>query len=94
MTSSYLNLPCSRSSARLKAGVKTLLTTLPSAMPEYAHQAPPREHYRELARRLRELARKTHRPYVRQELLRLSGIYERRGGYLESQMYRTSVPGG
>ena len=33
--------------------------------------------------RLRELAQETRRPYARQELLRLSGIYERRAEHLE-----------
>ena len=46
----------------------------------------PGEDCRELARRLRELARETHRPYARQELVRLSGIYERRAEYLDHLM--------
>jgi hypothetical protein len=44
----------------------------------YPDHAPPSQDYRQLAHRLRELARETSRPFARQELLRLSGIYDRR----------------
>jgi hypothetical protein len=59
-----------------------VLDTAPSVKPDHT---PPGEDYRQLALRLRELARETHRPYARQELVRLSGIYERRADYLEGR---------
>jgi hypothetical protein len=52
----------------------------------YPDQTQPSEDYRQLARGLRELARGTLRPYARQELLRLSGIYERRAERLEGTL--------
>jgi hypothetical protein len=76
MSSSYLELR----RYTLKAGVNGWAATMPSMMPDY----PPGEDYRQLARRLRELARETHRPYARQELVRLSAIYERRAEHLET----------
>jgi hypothetical protein len=80
MISSYLDLRRFSFADTLKAGVNALLDTTPSAMPD---RTPPGEDYRHLALRLRELARETHRPYARQELVRLSGIYERRAEGLE-----------
>ena len=50
---------------------------------DHPDQAPPSEDYRQLAHRLRELAQETSRPYARQELLRLSGIYDRRAEHLD-----------
>jgi hypothetical protein len=52
-------------------------------MPDYPDQAPPGEDYRQLAHRLRALAQETRRPYARQELLKLSGIYDRRAEHLD-----------
>ena len=78
MTSPYLDLP--------RAGVKASLAILLSTMPNHPNQHALGEDYRELAARLRELARDTHRPYARQELVRLSGIYERRAKYLEGRV--------
>ena len=78
MTSPYLDLP--------RAGVKASLAILPSTMSNHPNQHALGEDYRELASRLRELARDTQRPYARQELVRLSGIYERRAEYLERRV--------
>jgi len=83
MTSPYLDLPLFRLEDALKAGVKALCATTPRVMPDYPDRAPPSEDYRQLAHRLRELAQGTRRPYARQELLRLSGIYARRAEHLE-----------
>ena len=83
MTSPYLDLPLFPLEVALKAGVKALCATSPRIMPDYPDHAPPSEDYRQLAHRLRELARKTRRPYARQELLRLSGIYDRRAEHLD-----------
>jgi hypothetical protein len=52
-------------------------------MLDYPDPSPPSEDYRQLAHRLRELAQETRRPYARQELIRLSGIPERRADHLE-----------
>ena len=43
------------------------------------------EHYREMARKLRELAREFHFPGARQELLNLALSYERRAGHLDER---------
>jgi hypothetical protein len=43
------------------------------------------EHYREMARKLRELAREFRFPGARQELLELALRYERRADSLEPQ---------
>jgi hypothetical protein len=67
----------------LKAGIKALCATIPRVMLNYPDHTPPGEDYRQLAHRLRELAQETHRPYARQELLRLSGIYDRRAEHLD-----------
>jgi hypothetical protein len=83
MTSRYLDLPLFPLEDALKAGVKALCATTPRVMPDYPDQTPPSEDYRQLAHQLRELALETRRPYARQELLRLSGIYERRAEHLE-----------
>ena len=83
MTSPYLDLPLFRLEDALKAGVKALCATVPCAMPDFPNHAPPSQDYRQLAHRLRELARETSRPYARQELLRLSGIYDRRAEHLD-----------
>jgi hypothetical protein len=72
------------SSDMLKVNVKALLATLPSNKSDDPHDASPGEEYRQLARRLRDLAQKCTRPYARRELLKLSRIYERRAEYLES----------
>jgi hypothetical protein len=80
MSSSYLELR----RYTLKAGVNGWAATMPSIMPDYPDTSLPGEDYRQLARRLRELARETHRPYARQELVRLSAIYERRAEHLET----------
>jgi hypothetical protein len=81
VTSPYLDLPRFSLSDTLVTGYQALCATFPRAMPDLDHTAP--TDYRELARRLRELAR-TARPYARQELIQLAGIYERRGENLES----------
>jgi len=83
MTSPYLELPLFPLEDALKAAVKALRAINPRVMPDYADHAPPSEDYRQLARRLRELAQETSRPYARQELLRLSGIYDRRAEHLD-----------
>ena len=83
MTSPYLDLPLFPLEDALKAGVKALCATTLRLMPDYPDRAPPSEDYRQLAHRLRELARETSRPYARQELLRLSGIYDRRAEHLD-----------
>jgi len=83
MTSPYLDLPLFRLEDALKAGVKALRATFHCAMPDFPNHAPPSQDYRQLAHRLRELARETSRPYARQELLRLSGIYDRRAEHLD-----------
>ena len=54
-------------------------------MLDYPDPSPPSEDYRQLAHRLRELAQETSRPYARQELLRLSGIYDRRAEHLDGR---------
>jgi hypothetical protein len=81
MISPYLDLPLFPLEDALKAGVKALRAIIPGVMPDYPDHAPPSEDYRQLAHRLRELAQETRRPYARQELLRLSGIYARRAGH-------------
>ena len=43
------------------------------------------EHYREMARKLRELAREFRFPGARQELLDLAGRYERRADSLDAR---------
>ena len=83
MTSPYLDLPLFPLEDALKAGVKALCATTPGVMPDYPDHAPPSEDYRQLAHRLRELAQETRRPYARQELLRLSGIFARRAEHLD-----------
>ena len=83
MTSPYLDIPLFPLADALEAGVKALCATVPQVMPDYPDHAPPSEDYRQLAQGLRELAHETRRPYARQELLRLSGIYERRADHLE-----------
>jgi hypothetical protein len=85
MTSPYLDLPLFRLEDALKAGVKALCATVPRGMPDFPHHAPPSEDYRQLANRLRELARETSRRCARQELLRLSGIYARRAEHLDGR---------
>ena len=85
MTSPYLDISLFLLEDALKAGVKALCATSPRIMPDYPDQAPPSEDYRQLARRLRQLARETRRPYARQELVRLSGIYERRAEFLDGR---------
>jgi len=79
----YLDLPLFPLEDALKAGVKALCATSPRIMPDYPDHAPPSEDYRQLAHRLRALAQETRRPYARQELLRLSGIYDRRAEHLD-----------
>ena len=44
-----------------------------------------REHYREIARKLRELAREIGSPGARQELLDLAARYERRAENLDAR---------
>jgi hypothetical protein len=83
MTSPYLDLPLFPLGDALKAGIKVLCATTPRVMSDYPNHAPPSEDYRQLAHRLRELAQETRRPYARQELLRLSGIYDRRAKHLD-----------
>jgi hypothetical protein len=83
MTSPYLDLPLFPLEDALKAGVRALCATTLRVMPDYPDHAPPSEDYRQLAHRLRELAQETRRPYARQELLRLSGIYDRRAEHLD-----------
>ena len=67
-----------------KAGVNAWAATMPSVMPDHPNPSPRGDDYRQLARRLRELARETRLPYARQELVRLSSMYERRAEHLES----------
>jgi hypothetical protein len=101
MTSPYLYLRRFSFAGTLKAGVNTWAATMPSVMPDHLDTSPPGDDYRQLARRLRELARETHRPYARQELVRLSAIYERRAEHLENgagkssrfSRLRTTAPG-
>jgi len=83
MTSPYLDIPLFPLEDALKAGVKALCATSPRVMRDYPDRALPSEDYRQLADRLRELAQETRRPYARQELLRLSGIYARRAEHLD-----------
>jgi hypothetical protein len=83
MTSPYLDIPLFPLEDALKAGVKALCATAPRVIPDYPDHAPPSQGYHQLALRLRELAQKTRRPYARQELLRLSGIYARRAEHLD-----------
>jgi len=83
MTSPFLDLPRFSLAATLQAGVKALYASYPRAMPDHPDYPPPPEDYRQLARRLRELARETQRPYTRRELAKLAGIYERRADYLD-----------
>ena len=83
MTSPYLYIPLVPLEDALKAGVKALCATPPRVMPVYPDHTPPSEDYRQLAHRVRELAQETRRPYARQELLRLSGIYDRRAEHLD-----------
>jgi hypothetical protein len=83
VTSPYLDLPLFPLEEALKAGVKALCAITPCVMPDYPDHAPPSDDYRQLAHRLRELAQETRRPYARQELLRLSGIYHRRAEHLD-----------
>ena len=83
MTSPYLDLPLFPLEDALKAGVKALCATVPRAIPDFPHHVLPSEDYRQLANRLRGLARETSRPFARQELLRLSGIYARRAEHLD-----------
>jgi len=83
MTSPYLDIPLFPLADALKAGVKALCDTVSPAMLDYPDPSPPSEDYRQLAHRLRELAQETRRPYARQELIRLSGIPERRADHLE-----------
>jgi hypothetical protein len=83
LTSPYLAIPLFSLEDALKAGVNTLRATTPRDMPDYPDHAPPSKDYRQLAHRLRELAQETRRPYARQELLRLSGIYDRRAEHLD-----------
>jgi hypothetical protein len=83
MTSPYLDIPLFPLGDARKAGVKAFCATVPHSMPDYSDHAPPSEDYRQLAQQLRELAQQTRRAYARQELLRLSGIYERRAEHLD-----------
>jgi hypothetical protein len=85
MTSPYLDLPLFPLEDALKAGVKALCATVQRAMPNFPHHVPSSEDYRQLAHRLRKLAQETSRPYARQELLRLSGIYDRRAEHLDGR---------
>jgi hypothetical protein len=83
MTSPYLNIPLFPLEDALKAGVKVFRATTPRVMPNYPDHVPPSDDYRQLAHRLRELAQETRRPFARRELLRLSGIYDRRAEHLD-----------
>ena len=85
MTSPYLDTPLFPLADVLKAGVKALCATALHVMPDYPDHTQPSEGYRQLAHRLRELAHETRRPYARQELLRLSGIYERRAEHMDKR---------
>ena len=83
MASPYLDLPLFPLEDALKAGVKALCATTLRVMADCPDHAPPSEDYRRLAHRLREFAQETRRPYARQELLRLSGIYARPAEHLD-----------
>jgi hypothetical protein len=83
MTSPYLDIPLFPLEDALKAGVKASCAITPGIVPDYPDHASPGKDYRQLAHRLRELAQETRRPYARQELLRLSGIYDRRAEHLD-----------
>jgi hypothetical protein len=78
LTSPHLDIPLFPLEDALKARVKALCAITPGVVLDYPDHTPPSEDYRQLAHRLRELAQETRRPYARQELLRLSGIYDRR----------------
>jgi hypothetical protein len=54
-------------------------------MPNYPDHVLTGQDYRQLAHRLRQLAQETRRPFARRELLRLSGIYDRRAEHLDSR---------
>jgi hypothetical protein len=83
LTSPYIAIPLFPLEDALKGGVKALCANTPSVMPDNPDHAPPSEDYRQLAHRLRELAQETSRPFARKELLRLSGIYDRRAEHLD-----------
>jgi hypothetical protein len=61
----------------------------PAPPPERGLPAPPQypdgEHYREIAGKLREIARQCRFPGARRELLHLAANYERRGNYIDSR---------
>ena len=61
----------------------------PAAPPESALAAGPQypdgEHYRQIAGKLREVARQCRFPVARRELLHLAANYERRGNYIDSR---------
>ena len=48
-------------------------------------QYPDGEHYREIAGKLRDVARQCRFPYARCDLLHLAANYERRGNYIDSR---------
>ena len=85
MTSPISTPPLFPLADALKAGLKALCATTPRVMPDYPNPTPPSEDYRQLAQGLRDLARETRWPYARRELLRLSGIYERRAEHLDGR---------
>ena len=51
---------------------------------------PDSEHYREMARKLRELARNVNFPGARQEILDLASRYERRADSLDARSAASS----
>jgi len=85
MTSPYLDLPLFPLEYTRKTGVNEFRANTPGVMLDHPDHPPPSEDYRQLAHRLRELAQETSRPYARQELLRLSGIYDRRAEHLDGR---------
>jgi hypothetical protein len=48
--------------------------------------------YRDLARKIREVAGRTRLPVARRELLRLAANYERRGDHLDGRSYYPEKP--
>jgi len=46
---------------------------------------PSGEHYRDMAARLRELARQCHYAYARRELLQLAAFFDRRADHFDSR---------
>jgi hypothetical protein len=61
----------------------SILCAAPEAGVLSARQYPDGEHYREIAGKLREVARQCRFPGVRRELLHLAVNYERSGNFID-----------